>query len=193
MRKDPLRLQSWLKELHDEIVHKWRAEIREREDRRREEGDGLLELFLDSLLRVLPACLGDQRDTGEEVWEQATHLYGSLALQRGLAAGEVVEELQLLREVVLRLLLESSPGEMEDRGFQRDFLTLNRVLDLGVVRASVSYVDDLFFAHLQGSGVPESVTPDIEEEMRRQLEAFQRDIGGPESNTISRRGLNGQE
>ena len=42
--------------------------------------------------------------------------------------------------------------------------------DQAVVAASVAYVDDLFFAHLQGSGVPEGVTQELEEETRAQLE-----------------------
>ncbi len=117
---------------------------------------------------------------GEEVWQQATHLYGSLALRRGLAAGEVVEELQLLRGVILRLLLEAPPEDWGDRGFQRDLLALNKLLDLGVVRASVAYVDDLFFAHLQGSGVPEGVTAEVEEEMKQAVGGLSKRARGSE-------------
>ena len=50
-------------------------------------------------------------------------------------------------------------------------------LNLGVVSASVAYVDDLFFAHLQNSGVPEGVTTEVEEEIGRQLNAFRKDLG----------------
>jgi hypothetical protein len=176
VRGKPGELKKWLEDRHDPIARRWRAKIRDREDRRGEDGDGFLGLFLDGLLSFLPACLGTRRDAGEEVWQQATHLYGSLALQRGLAAGEVVEELQLLREVILRLLLEGPPGDWESQVLQRDLLALNRALDLGVVRACVAYVDDLFFAHLQGSGVPEGVTAEVEEEMGRQLETFRREL-----------------
>jgi hypothetical protein len=107
-----------------------------------------------------------------EVWLEGAHLYGSLALRRGLAAGEVVEELGLLREEVLKLLLEDGPGWWEERVFQREVLALNRCLDQAVVAASVAYVDDLFFAHLQGSGVPEGVTDDVYEETMAQLNSF---------------------
>ena len=171
-----MELKLWLKDRDEQIARRWRAEIRVREDRRGDDGDGFLGRFLDSLTSFLPPCFGDHRDAGEEVWQQATHLYGSWALQRGLAAGEVVEELQLLRGVILRLLLEAPPQDREDRGFKRDLLALNNVLDLGVVRASVAYVDDLFFAHLQGSGVPEGVTADVEEEIGRQLETFRKEL-----------------
>jgi hypothetical protein len=143
---------------------------------RGEEGDGFLGFFLDDLTSLLPLCLLNEREEGEEIWQLATHLYGTLALRRGLAAGEVVEELQLLREVILRLLLDSPPCDWGDRNFHRGFLALNRFLDLAVVGASVAYVDDLFFTHLQGSGVPDGMTAEVEEEMRVQLEAFRREL-----------------
>ena len=176
MRDRPSALKVWLEEHGEQIARRWRAEIRTREDRRAEDGDGFLGRFLDSLTAFLPPCLGDGREHGEEIWHQATHLYGALALRRGLAAGEVVEELQLLRQVLLRLLLEAPPSDWDDRGFQLDFLAVNQILDAGVVRASVAYVDDLFFSHLQGSGVPEGVGSEVEEEMERQLEAFRREL-----------------
>lgn len=170
-------MKLWLTDRNEQVARRWRAAIRAREDRRESDGDGFLGFFLDSLVSFLPPCLGNHRDAGGEVWQQATHLYGSLALQRGLAAGEVVEELELLREVILRLLLEDSPEDWQSRAYQREFLALNKVLTLGVVRASVAYVDDLFFAHLQGSGVPDGVSGDMEEEMGRQLETFRRELG----------------
>jgi len=171
-----LELKLWLKERDGQIARRWRAEIRVREDRRGDDGDGFLGLFLDNLISFLAPCLGDYRDAGEEIWQQATHLYGSLALHRGLAAGEVVEELQLLRGVILKLLLEAPPEDWGHRGFRRELLALNEVLDRGVVRASVAYTDDLFFAHLQGSGVPEGVTADVEEEIGRQLDSFRKEL-----------------
>lgn len=170
-------LKSWLQDHNELITLRWRSEVRVREDKRGEEGDGILGLFLVSLGALLPCCLGETRDAGEEVWQQATQLYGSLALHRGLSAGEVVEELQLLRGVILRLLLESPPEDWRGRVPQRDLMVLNRILDQGVAQATVAYTDDLFFAHLQGSGVPEGITPDVVEEMERQLGAFRRELG----------------
>jgi hypothetical protein len=171
-----LELKLWLVENDERIARRWRAGIRAKEGRSVGDGDGFLGYFLDNLIAFLSPCLGDQREAGEGVWQQATHLYGSLALQRGLAAGEVVEELQLLRGVILKLLLEDPPEDWRHRGFQRDLLTLNDTLDLGVVRASIAYVDDLFFAHLQGSGVPDGVTSEVEAEMGLQLETFRKEL-----------------
>ena len=178
MTRGTFELRSWLLGRQEEISRQWRAGIRVREDRRGEDSDGILGFFLQSLVFLLPASLGEDRDLGEEVWHQATHLYGSFALQRGLAAGEVVEEFQLLREVIIKLLLDVPPGDWGGRNFRRDLMVLNRSVDAGVVRASVAYVDDLFFAHLQGSGVPDGVTADVEEEIHRQLVAFRRELEG---------------
>jgi hypothetical protein len=176
VRGESVELQDWLRKSQSKIAQRWRARIRHWEGRRHGEGDGFLGVLCDTLVSYLPHCLGDTREDAEKAWDEATHLYGSLALKRGLAAGEVVEELEVLREEILRLLLEAPPGDWGDKGFHREFLALNQVLDTGVVRANVAYVDDLFFAHLQGSGVPGDLTPELEEEMLRQLEASRKEL-----------------
>lgn len=174
-------LKLWIEERIGLIARRWYSEIMVREDRREEGGDGLLDVFLHHLVSFLPPCLGEHRDPAEEVWQQATHLFGTLALRRGLAAGEVVEELQSLRGVILKTLFDTtSESDMQSVPY-RDLLALNRILDLGVVQASIAYVDDLFFAHLQGSGVAEQVTPALVEEITRQLEACRRELSGLDS------------
>ena len=171
-----MELRPWIEERVGLIARRWHSEITLREGRREEGGDGLLEVFLNHLVSFLPPCLGEHRDPAEEVWQQATHLFGTLALRRGLAAGEVVEELQFLRGVILKTLFDTtSESDMSSVPY-RDLLVLNRILDLGVVQASVAYVDDLFFAHLQGSGVAEQVTPELVEEITKQLEACSREL-----------------
>lgn len=180
-------LKTWLEESSDVIVRRWYGEIRAREGARGEESDPLMRAFLAHLVSYLPSCLVEHREPGEVVWQQATHLYGSVALCRGLAAGEVVEELQLLRGVILKLLLESSGSEDGWTPRTREVLILNQILDLGVVRASISYVDDLFFTHVQGSGVPEGVDEELVEEIGRQLEGFRQELGLDPHLTTERR------
>jgi hypothetical protein len=171
-------LRLWIEERIGLIARRWHSEIMLREGQREEGEDTLLEIFLHNLVSFLPPCLGEHRDPAEEVWQQATHLFGTLALRRGLAAGEVVEELQFLRGVILKTLFDTTPdSDMQSVPF-RDLLLLNRILDLGVVQASVAYVDDLFFAHLQGSGVAEKVTPELVQEITRQLEACRKELKG---------------
>jgi hypothetical protein len=172
---DPLQLKEWLEEREEQIGGRWRARVRDREGRYLEE-EGFLGTFLDTLVHFLPFCVGPEREEAEQAWAQANHLFGSFALHRGLAAGEVVEEVGFLREEILKLLLEESPWAPGERIGQMDLLALNRALDLAAVRASVAYVDDLFFAYLQGSGVPEGMSPELEQEMTRQLRLCLRDL-----------------
>ncbi len=171
-------LKLWLEEHMGLLARRWHSEIMVMEDRRGEGGDGLLEQFLHHLVSFLPPCLGEHREQAEDIWQQATHLFGSLALRRGLAAGEVVEELQFLRGVTLKTLHDAGPDTALQSVDFRDLLILNRILDLGVVQASVAYVDELFFAHLQGSGVTDGVTSELVEEITRQLEGFRRELKG---------------
>lgn len=168
-----MSLRGWLMENGLRLARRWNAEIEARWELTQRESETLLARFTERLLQLLPDCLGDRREEALSRWEQAARLYGSYAVHRGLAAGEVVEEIQILRTLILRQLLGSPPEASVRLEIPvREFLTLNEVLDGAVARASVAYVDDLFFAHLQGSGVPESSPPEFEEELRRQLDSL---------------------
>jgi hypothetical protein len=176
-----VKLRHWLLSQEANIAGRWYLELTSGVPGEEGIGAGLLKSLTTQMASFLPFCFGERRDRGLEVWNQASNLYGSVAVRRGLAAGEVVEELQLLRNVVLRLLLvEARPGvaggDDPDGIPALELLTLNRVLDLAVSRATIAYTDDLFFAHLQGSGIPEGVTEELAEEMERQFEAFRREL-----------------
>jgi hypothetical protein len=132
----------------------------------------LLELFLEFFLDLLPGLLGPYRDQLDPLWTQASELFGSLAANRGLAAGEAVEEAQFLREAVLRLLYQDPPLAPAGPMGLREVLRLNRILDELVTYASVGHTDALFFALFQGSGVPEKLSDDVRYEIRNQLEAL---------------------
>jgi hypothetical protein len=132
----------------------------------------LLEQFLELLLDLLPGLLGRYRDQLEPLWTQTSELFGSLAANRGLAAGEAVEEAQFLREAVLRLLYQDPPLAPTGPMGLREVLRLNRVIDVLVTYTSVGHTDALFFALFQGSGVPERLSDDVRYEIRSQLEAI---------------------
>lgn len=132
----------------------------------------LLEQFIELLLDLLPGLLGRYRDQLEPLWTQTSELFGSLAANRGLAAGEAVEEAQFLREAVLRLLYQDPPLAPTGPMGLREVLRLNRVIDELVTYTSVGHTDALFFALFQGSGVPERLSDDVRYEIRSQLEAI---------------------
>lgn len=135
-------------------------------------GDGVEELlgaFMDLFLKMLPALMGPYRDQLEPIWAQTGELMGSLACNRGLAAGEAVEEAQLVREAILRLLYQDPPKAVPGPLGLREVLRLNRALDQLVTHASVGHTDALFFALFQGSGVPERLSDELRYEIRAQL------------------------
>lgn len=137
------------------------------DDRTRE----LIEAFVGTLVSFLPAFLGPYREQVQPLWQQATETYGSVAAKRGLAAGEVIEEFQLLRAEILRLFYDDPPVRNLDRLPLRDVLRINRVVDEGVTHASVGHTDALFFALFQGTGAPESLSEEQAEGVHEQLRA----------------------
>lgn len=169
---DPAEFSRWLDDRAGPLRERWSADLRGREASLGDGVDELLESFLALLLDILPLTLGPLRSPAEALWIQAAELFGSFAAQRGLAAGEVIEEFQILREAIIRLLWASPPVSEPSRMALREVLRINRVIDTGVTHASVGHTDVLFFALFQGSGVPETLTDDVRYEIREQLQAI---------------------
>ncbi len=157
-------------------MERWLAEVEGRDAAWNDGVHELMEAFMELFLELLPACLGPLRDQTDPLWLQTAELFGSFAAQRGLAAGEVIEEFQVLREAVIRLLWADPPAVASNRTALREALRLNRVLDRGVTQASVGHTDALFFALFQGSGVPEHLTDDARYEIRNQLQAVRKEL-----------------
>ncbi len=170
---DPEEFSRWLAERARPLRERWLTDIRGRNETLGNGVDELLEAFLDQFLRILPLTLGPFKDEAEALWTQAAELFGAFAAQRGLAAGEVIEEFQALRESLIRLLWAAPPVDKPSRMALREVLRLNRVIDRGVTHASVGHTDVLFFALFQGSGAPESLTDDVRYELREQLHAIE--------------------
>ncbi|MBT8335313.1 MAG: hypothetical protein KJO11_01840 [Gemmatimonadetes bacterium] len=173
---DPAEFSRWLEHQAAPLRERWAADIGSREAGRGDGVDELVEGFLDLFLEVLPLTLGPLRSQAETLWVQAAQLFGSFAAQRGLAAGEVIEEFQLLRESIIRLLWASPPVATPNRMALREVLRLNRVIDSGVTHASVGHTDVLFFALFQGSGVPETLTDDARYEILQQQHAIEAEV-----------------
>ena len=96
-----------------------------------------------------------------------------MAARRGLSAGEVIEEFQILREIIVRAMFEQPPAG-GGRGLRmREVLQLNRTVDIGVTQASVGHTDLLFFSLIHGSGVPTPLGPEDLREVREQIGALQ--------------------
>ncbi len=102
--------------------------------------------------------LGPHREQVEPLWEQSSELFGAIAAKRGLAAGEVIEEFQVLRELIIRDLYRDPPLGGAAPLALREILRLNRAVDRGVTYASVGHTDAMFFqffeADSQSSTIP---------------------------------------
>jgi hypothetical protein len=166
---EPVELARWIEAHADRIRDRWLSSIENRGGGSGESVEGLTVEFFDLFLAMLPHALGPYKNEVEPLWLQAAALFGSMAFQRGLAAGEVVEEFQGLRDAVIRFLYTEPPVKGPQRISLRDLLRVNRFIDRGVTQASVGHTDALFFALFQGNGVSAGFTAVNVEEIIEQL------------------------
>jgi hypothetical protein len=127
------------------------------------------------LFDVMTEMVGPLRREVNTVWYHVCEHYGRLASSRGLAAGEVVEELQFLRELLIRELAPILVA-MRARQGMAIMLRLNRVIDKGVALAVVGYTDALVAALFSQNGVPLSSTDQDVAEVERQLDTLEQEL-----------------
>ena len=128
-------------------------------------------LIIDTMISMV----GPLRREAKVVWTRVCEHYGRVATARGLAAGEVVEELQYLRELLIRNLAPAFAA-MQPRQSLAIVLRLNRVMDRGIAVAVVGYTDALVATLFAHNGVP---TPDAEydaAEVGRQLDWLEAEL-----------------
>jgi hypothetical protein len=127
------------------------------------------------LLDVISEMVGPLRREVSGIWVDVCEHYGRIASIRGLAAGEVVEELQYLRELLIRHLAPVLAA-MRARQGMAIMLRLNRVIDRGVAVAVVGYTDALVATLFAQNGVPEGGKEHDIPEVERQLDALERKL-----------------
>ena len=137
------------------------------------EMERVLARFLNLLTCMIPGAFDHRRSAVDPVWKSAAELYGALGAKRGLAAGEIVEEFQIVREALVRMLFEAPPGRYGVALSLADALRLNRFLDSGVTYASIGHTDGLFFALFHGSGVSTVPTEKLVAELEEQLKCLE--------------------
>ena len=169
---DTHHLGDWLEVQRGFLARYWFEEILHRVSMD-EEMEHVLERFLNLLTRMIPGAFDHRRSSVDPVWKRAAELYGTLGAKRGLAAGDIVEEFQIVREAVVRILFQSPPGGYGAALSMSDALRLNRFLDSGVTHASIGHTDGLFFALFHGSGVSTVPTAKLVAEVEEQLDALE--------------------
>jgi hypothetical protein len=143
----------------DAMVARWSEWLRDRIAVSHGVSAALVERQFSLILDVLAAMVGPLRRETKPIWARVTEHYGRLAAARGLAAGEVVEEMQYLRELLIRYLAPSIAALRPRQGMAL-LLRLNRVVDQGVAIAVVGYTDAIVRTLLPGNGG--ELTPDTE-------------------------------
>lgn len=94
------------------------------------------------VIGTLVEMLGPLKREAKLVWQHVMEHYGRTAAARGLAAGEVVEELQQLRVLLIKYI-GGSVAAMRPRRAVAVFLRLNAIVDRGIAAAVVGYTDAL--------------------------------------------------
>ncbi|MDE0075798.1 MAG: hypothetical protein OXR82_02910 [Gammaproteobacteria bacterium] len=173
---DPVEMQAWVIARSDKIVARWLSEVTKRFERRPRQLVELLHDFYETFVSILPEILGPYRRRVRPVWQEAANLYGELAAERGLVAGEVIEEFQVLRVSLIRVLYAEPRMPRDVVPGMREVLRLNRLVDQGVTHASIGYTDSLVSALVAGPGVPESVTEELLTRVAEQLRAIRREF-----------------
>jgi hypothetical protein len=124
---------------------------------------------------VLTEMVGPLRREANPVWFHVCEHYGRIASARGLAAGEVVEELSYLRELLTQNLAPVLVA-MRARQGMAIMLRLNRAIDKGIAVAVVGYTDALIATLFAQNGVPALSIANDFGELGRQLTALEREL-----------------
>lgn len=178
MRASPPTLAAASKAISSQreaMITRWSEWLGERLSTAPAVSRDLVEHELGVIFDVLTVMVGPLRREVKHIWIEVTDHYGRLAAARGLAAGEVVEELQYLREVLIRYLAPAIAALRPRQGMAL-LLRLNRLVDKGVTAAVAGYTDVLvsgLIARTRDEPHQDSASIDPEA-VRQELEDFRR-------------------
>lgn len=172
-RPVPATLAEWLRERSPGIAERWAQGLLAGHGSWTRANEPVVRPFCRGLVSLLPGMLGPYRTQILPLWSEGAEIFGSVAARRGLSAGEVIEEFQILREIIVRTMFEQPPVGSGHGLRLREVLQLNRTVDIGVTQASVGHTDLLFFSLIHGSGVPTPLGPEDLREVREQIGALQ--------------------
>ena len=162
-------------EQRDAMVDQWTNWLGDRLTSSNTIARSTVERELKLIIDIIIEMVGPYRRETKTVWFDVCEHYGRLAAARGLAAGEVVEEMQYLRELLTRTL---SPvlAAMRARAGLAIMMRLNRVLDKGIAVAVVGYTDALVATLFSQNGVPAAGDDFDEGDVERQIEAIEEEL-----------------
>ncbi|HEY8258202.1 MAG TPA: hypothetical protein VIG08_11170 [Gemmatimonadales bacterium] len=164
-----------ISESRDIMVTQWSAWLGDRITSAPTISRQLVEREFRLLLDVISEMVGPLRREVNGIWLDTCEHYGRIASARGLAAGEVVDELQYLRELLIRHLAPVLAA-MRARQGMAVMLRMNRVIDKGVATAVVGYTDALVATLFAENGVPAAGSEYDAAEVDRQLGVLERKL-----------------
>lgn len=159
----------------DRLIEQWSRWISGRVAEAPHVRTATVDRHLTLLVDILIESAGPLRRRVAELWFTASEVYGQTAATRGLAAGEVVEELQQLREILIHHLSETVAG-LPPRQSMAAVLRLNRILDRGISYAVVGYTDGLVETLLNRRGVPIVASEPEEDEVLQRLAQLEEEL-----------------
>ena len=145
-------LADWLQGRTLRLAEEWAAEIRVRGMGHATVVDEVVARQVLQIASMMPELLGRHATQLQPLWSRACELFGTVAAKRGLAAGEVIEEFQILRTLVIRDLYQDPL--VGGAPTLREALRLNGMVDRGVTHASVGHTDAMFFQLLEDTDAP---------------------------------------
>ena len=166
----------------DAMVAEWTQRLGDRLAATRTVGRDQLVRQFGLLVELIGGTVGPWRREIVPLWSRAMEVYGRTASLRGLAAGEVVEELQHLREILI-VHLAPELARMRQRQAMAIILRLNRIFDRGVATAVVGYTDALVATLFAQNGVPPADVHQDVADIERQTAALADELA-----FVSRRG-----
>lgn len=152
-------LAAWLQARVLRFAEEWAAEIRVRGLGKATVVDDVVAREVLQLCSMMPELLGRHATQVQPLWTRACELFGAVAAKRGLAAGEVIEEFQVLRTLVIRELYQDPV--VGGAPTLREALRINGIVDRGVTHASVGHTDAMFFQLLEDSGSPIGLSAEL--------------------------------
>lgn len=158
------------------MVHRWADWLGDRLTASKAIPRELVEREHGLLIDTLGALIGPMRREVRPIWRQVAEHYGRVGAARGLAAGEIVEEMQYLRELLIRYLAPVLAA-MRPRQGMALLLRLNRLVDTGVALAVVGYTDALVATLMTNDDAPRNGMELEAEEVGKQLEVMEVALG----------------
>lgn len=159
----------------EQLAVRWAAWITERMEQAPHIQRPTIERQLTLLIDILIEMAGPLRRQIAELWFDACEFYGQTAAGRGLAAGEVVEEIQHLRELLIRDLSELIAA-LPARHSMATVLRLNRQVDKGIAHAVVGYTDALVQSLFAQRGTPVPDPLPAEDDILYRLSQFEAEL-----------------